>query len=71
MKEINNLRQENKRLNERLVSLEKHKKEGDKLKTEIKNKEKTQEEFENEFHQIIQDNDEKIKEIKNLKKTIR
>ena len=70
MKEINNLRQENKRLNEKLVSLEKHKKEGDKLKTEIKNKEKTQEEFENEFHQIIQDNDEKIKEIKNLKKQL-
>ena len=70
MKEINNLRQENKRLNEKLISLEKHKKEGDKLKTEIKNKEKTQEEFENEFHQIIQDNDEKIKEIKNLKKQL-
>ena len=70
MKEINNLRQENKRLNERIFSLEKHKKEGDKLKNEMKYKEKTQEEFETEFHQIIQDNDEKIKEIKNLKKQL-
>ena len=70
IKELNNLRQENKRLNEKIISLEKHKKEGDKLKTEIKFKEKTQEEFETEFHQIIQDNDEKIREIKNLKKQL-
>ena len=70
LKELNNLRQENKRLNERLMSLEKHKKEENKLRTEIKYKEKTQEEFETEFHQIIQDNDEKIKEIKNLKKQL-
>ena len=68
--EINNLRQENKKLNERLSSLEKHKKEENRLKTEIKFKEKTQEEFETEFHKIIQDNDEKIKEIKNLKKQL-
>ena len=70
VKELDNLRKENKRLNEKIVSLEKHKKEGDKLKTEMKYKEKTQEEFETEFHQIIQDNDEKIKEIKNLKKQL-
>ena len=69
-KEIYNLRQENKRLNEKIVSLEKHKKEGDKLKNEIKNKDKTHEEFEAEFHQMIQDNDEKINEIKNLKKQL-
>ena len=70
VKELNNLKQENKRLNEKIISLEKHKKGEDKLKNEIKNKDKTHEEFENEFHQIIQDNDEKIKEIKNLKKQI-
>ena len=70
VKELNNLKQENKRLNEKIISLEKHKKGEDKLKKEIKNKDKTHEEFENEFHQIIQDNDEKIKEIKNLKKQI-
>ena len=69
-KEVYNLRQENKRLNEKIISLEKHKKEGDKLKNEIKNKDKTHEEFEAEFHQIIQDNDEKINEIKNLKKQL-
>ena len=70
VKELNNLKQENKRLNEKIISLEKHKKGEDKLKNEIKNKDKTHEEFETEFHQIIQDNDEKIKEIKNLKKQI-
>ena len=70
VKELNNLKQENKRLNEKIISLEKHKKGEDKLKNEIKNRDKTHEEFETEFHQIIQDNDEKIKEIKNLKKQI-
>ena len=69
-KEIYNLRQENKRLNEKIISLEKHKKEEYKLKNEIKNKDKTHEEFEAEFHQMIQDNDSKINEIKNLKKQL-
>ena len=69
-KEIYNLKQENKRLNERLISLEKHKKEENKLRVEIKNKDKTHEEFEAEFHQIIQDNDSKITEIKNLQKKL-
>ena len=69
-KEVYNLRQENKRLNEKIISLEKHKKEEYKLKNEIKNKDKTHEEFEAEFHQMIQDNDSKINEIKNLKKQL-
>ena len=69
-KEIYNLKQENKRLNEKIISLEKHKKEEYKLKNEIKNKDKTHEEFEAEFHQMIQDNDSKINEIKNLKKQL-
>ena len=58
-KEINNLKMENKKLNEKIIILEKQKKESEKIKYEIKTKDKNYE-----------DNDDKIKEINKLKKDI-
>ena len=51
--EIANLKQKNKNLGEKLIKLEKHKRETDSLKREILSKNKNLEEFQEEFHKII------------------
>ena len=65
--EINTLKQENKNLADKLLKLEKHKKESDNLKKEIISKNKNLEEFQVEFQKIIEENDEKLNDINNLK----
>ena len=65
--EITNLRQENKNLVDKILKLEKSKKEMDSLKREIKSKNKNMEEFQEELQKIIEENDNKINDINDLK----